>query len=63
MIRHIFLVISILVINFGVVGHHFQMDSIQQQRSVNTDFYNWKAELVDSFEIPEPAINMALNGF
>ena len=63
MIRQIYIVISLLIFYSAVVGPYFQTEYFQQRQLVNIDFYDWKTELVDSFDIPEPAINMALNGF
>lgn len=63
MIRHIYIVISLVIINWDVVDPYFQTEYFRQQQLVNIDFYDWKTALVDSFHIPEPAINMALNGF
>lgn len=38
-------------------------ESVKQTDPAEPDIFTWKKRLIDSVDIPEPAINMALNGF
>ncbi|HKL08909.1 MAG TPA: murein L,D-transpeptidase catalytic domain family protein [Bacteroidales bacterium] len=62
MIRHIFFITFLLILN-GEFVNQYDNFSVQKQDPVSVDFSTWKEKLIHSSFISEPAINLALNGF
>ncbi|HSH52892.1 MAG TPA: murein L,D-transpeptidase catalytic domain family protein [Bacteroidales bacterium] len=62
MIRYIFFITFILIINWDFLVQ-YENYLVQKQELAYADFSTWKETLINSFSISEPAINLAINGF
>ncbi|MEE4198784.1 MAG: murein L,D-transpeptidase catalytic domain family protein [Bacteroidales bacterium] len=62
MIRQLIFLILILVLNMGFFAPQLNL-SPGDQEPQPADISGWKKVLIDSFQIAEPAIHLAFNGF
>lgn len=58
------LILLVFLSTILLKGMHFSSDRMQQETAgTDTLVTQWKDLLIDSHHIPEPALNMAINGF